>query len=112
MMRTTVSGLKRYTRPRGPRHSALMARMAEPRASIDRSVNGMTTEALSNHRRHDLADAALEFAVVGDGGAEGDFGGRRGGDAARHHLGGVDEEAGRDALFEPVAAQIPHLLAD
>ncbi len=28
-----------------------------------------------NYRRHDLADASLEFAVVGDGRADGDLGG-------------------------------------
>src|SRR5687768_9898936 len=61
---------------------------------------------------HDLADAALEVAVVGDGGAEGDFGGGLRGDAAGHELRGVDEQARRDALFEPVAAEVAHLLAD
>ena len=44
-----------------------------------------------NYRRHDLANAALEFAVVGYWGADGDFGGGDGGDALGDHLGGVNE---------------------
>ncbi len=63
-------------------------------------------------RRHDLSDASLELAVVGYGGADGDFGGGDGGDALGDHLGGVDEEAGRDAFFEAVAPEVADLLAD
>ena len=67
---------------------------------------------LLNYRRHDLSDTSLQFAVVGYGGADGDFGGGDGGDALGDHLGGVDEEAGRDAFFEAVAAEVADLLAD
>src|SRR5215203_5356242 len=62
--------------------------------------------------RNDLADAALEFAVVGDGGTHRDLGGVDGGDAFRDHLGGVDEQAGGYALFKAVAAKVAHLVAD
>jgi len=54
---------------------------------------------LLNNRRHDLADAALQFAVVGDRRAERDFGGGDRGDAFTDHLRGVDQEARRDAFF-------------
>src|SRR5918997_904625 len=66
----------------------------------------------SPQTRSQLAYAALEFAVVGDGRGEGDFGGGDGRDAARDELGGVDEEARGDAFFEAVAAQVSHLVAD
>lgn len=37
-----------------------------------------------------LPDTSLQLAVVGYGGADGDFGGGDGGDALGDHLGGVD----------------------
>src|SRR5205085_2795290 len=68
--------------------------------------------AVLDDRRHDLADAALQISVVGDGRAERDFGGGDRGDAAGGELRGVDQQARGDALFEAVAAKVPDLLAD
>src|SRR4051794_18829007 len=78
----------------------------EPRPVLVTTLS-LTT---SNNRRHNLAYAALQVAVVRNRRADGNVGGRNCGDTAGDHLRRVNQEPRRDALFQPVPAQVSNLL--
>jgi len=65
-----------------------------------------------NHRRDDLADAALQFAVVGDGRAHCDFGGGDWRDAQGDQLCGIDQESLETPSSSPWPRRLTHLLSD
>ena len=65
------------------------AKTQSEKASFD--LRRALRETNLNHSRHDLADAALEFAVVGDGRAHRDVGGIDWRNAECDELGGVDQ---------------------
>src|SRR5205807_5851805 len=66
----------------------------------------------SDHRRYDLANAALQIAVVGDGRAHRDFGGARRRNTIRNELRGINQQTRRDTFFQSVTAQVAHLLSN
>src|SRR5712691_1811329 len=65
-----------------------------------------------NHRGNDLAYAALQLAIVGDWRTHGYVGSGDRRDTERDQLCGVNQQAGGNAFFQPVAAQVADLLAD
>src|SRR5262249_18441570 len=65
-----------------------------------------------NYGSDDLTDAALQFAIVSDGGTHGDVRGVDGRDAECDQLCSVDQESRRNTFFKPVAAKIAYFLAD
>ena len=54
----------------------------------------------------------MQLAIICYGRADRNFGGIDRGDAFRDHLGGIDQEPGRNALFQSVALQIPRAFGD
>src|SRR6267142_4446317 len=66
----------------------------------------------SNYRCHDLTNASLQVAIVGDGRAHRDFGGARGRDAVRDQLRRIDQQARRDSFFQSMPAQVADFLSD
>src|ERR1700693_6056000 len=71
-----------------------------------------TLEVILNHRGHDLADVALQLAIVGDGRAHGYVGGSDGRNTECDQLCGINQQASGDAFFQSMAAQVADLLAD
>lgn len=67
---------------------------------------------VSDYGSHYLADAALKLGVVGDRAADRDFASQVRMNTAADQLRGVDQQASRYALFEPVTFQVAYLLAD
>src|SRR6185369_13113235 len=65
-----------------------------------------------NHGGYDLADAALQFAIVSDRRAHRDVGGIDWRNAERDELSSVDQEPSRDTFFEAVTTKVAHLLSD
>src|ERR1041385_3500957 len=67
---------------------------------------------LLNHGGDDLADAALQFAIVSDRRAHRDVGGVYWRNAECDELGCVDQEPRRKTFFKTVATKVAHLLSD